>query len=171
MIHILFILKVIDNLLIFFYSFHASHCAEALVYTEGHMGKALEILFYKYYGIENLPKQENINGLDTNDLLQRRMEEKEALESIYGDAFIDKIKNKIWIVTVKLDYLVENEEDKKVKRKPQVPLKDICRLYLSGKCRYGIKCRFLHQQPEVESPPKARKDSNFTLEIRFPDGK
>ncbi|XP_003426609.1 putative ATP-dependent RNA helicase DHX57 [Nasonia vitripennis] len=151
------------------YNFHASHCAEALAHTEGHMGKALELLFYKYYGIENLPKKDNFDGVDLNDLLQRRQEEKEALESIYGDSFKEKIKNQIWIFNVKLDYLVKTDEDKKIKSKPKPLSKDICRLYLQGKCRFGIKCRFLHQQPEPAEKPKAKIDSMFTLEIRFPD--
>lgn len=156
---------------IYLSSFHASHCAEAIAHTEGHLGKALEILFYKYYGIENLPKREDAEKLDLNDLLQRRIEEKEALESIYSDTFTEKIKNQIWLVNIKLDYLVKNDEDKKIKSKPKVPLKEVCRLYLQGKCRFGIKCRFLHHQPEPQEKPKVTKEALFTLEIRFPDGK
>lgn len=158
---------------IFFSSFHTNHCVEALTHTNGDMGKALEVLFHQYYKLEKLPKKE-FQELDLNDLLQKRQEEKEVLASIYGDAFVEKIKNRIWTITLKLNYLFksEEEEEKKIKKsKPKVPLKDICRLYLQGKCKYGIKCRFLHRQPEVEEKPKPKVDSYFILEIRFPEGK
>lgn len=156
---------------IIFFSFHACHCAEALTYTDGDMGKALEVLFHRYYGLQNLPKKES-KDFDINDLLQKRQDEKEALASIYGEAFVEKIKNQIWTIDLELSYLFEDKEEKREKKpKPKVPLKDICRLYLQGKCKYGIKCRFLHRQPEVEEKPKPKINSHFILEIRFPEGK
>ncbi|XP_011496994.1 PREDICTED: putative ATP-dependent RNA helicase DHX57 isoform X1 [Ceratosolen solmsi marchali] len=148
--------------------FHSSHCVEALVHAEGQIGKALEILFCKYYKIENLPKSKNLNKLDLNDLLQRRTEEKEALESIYGDAFIEKIKNQVWIIKMKLGYLI-NENEENIKNKSNLFQKDICRLYLQGKCRFGIKCRYIHQQPQSIEKSKTKKDTYFILEIRFPE--
>ncbi|KAJ8686679.1 hypothetical protein QAD02_022473 [Eretmocerus hayati] len=152
------------------YNFYSSHCAEALAYTEGQMGKALELLFCKYYGIDNSVVK-NAESVDFDDLFQRRSEEREALDSIYGEAFTEKIKNQIWIFDLQLDYLVnKDKEENKTKKKPQVPLKDICRLYLQGKCRFGIKCRFLHRKPEPDDEPVKKADPHFTLEIRFPDG-
>ncbi|KAK2582488.1 hypothetical protein KPH14_004791 [Odynerus spinipes] len=150
------------------YSFHSSHCAEALIHTNGDMGKALEILFSKYYGVENESRDiPYLDSLDTKELLERKREEKEALESIYADAFCEKIKNQIWMVQLNLDYLVNAKKDNAIPKKEKKPEKEICRLFLHKKCRFGIKCRFLHQQPE---PPKvvSRIEPAFTLEIRFP---
>lgn len=169
------IIFIIDDffviIVIFINSFHHSHCAEALSHTDGDMGKALEILFSKYYKIDSLPKNEHPDSVDMSELLQRRQEEKEALQSIYGDTFSEKIKNQIWTIDIKLDYLVESNEVKKFKSKPKVPLKEVCRGYLAGKCKFGIKCRFIHQKPEPAEKPRPKKDSHFTLEIRFPMSK
>ncbi|XP_017789958.1 PREDICTED: putative ATP-dependent RNA helicase DHX57 [Habropoda laboriosa] len=155
------------------YGFHQSHCIEALVHTKGDVGKALEVLFYKYYGLENVSRKK-IPDIDTVDLLEKRHEEKEALESIYGDMYTDKIKNQIWNVQVKLDYLVRNDEvEQEIRRIKQQQEKEkekeICRLFIHKKCRFGNKCKFLHQQPQVLKMPE-REDPYFTLEIRFPEG-
>lgn len=138
------------------------------------MGKALEVLFSKYYGLDNIVRNATSDNVDTTDLLERRQEEKEALESIYGDMFVEKIRNQIWIVQVKLDYLVRNEEIeqeiRKIKqRQEKEKEREVCRLFINKKCRFGNKCRFLHQLPQVLKMPQ-RKDPQFTLEIRFPEG-
>ncbi|XP_043255278.1 putative ATP-dependent RNA helicase DHX57 [Colletes gigas] len=156
------------------YGFHQSHCTEALIYTKGDMGKALEVLFCKYYGLHDVVRNEISDDIDTSDLLERRHEEKEALESIYGNMFIEKIKNQIWIVQVTLNYLVRNdvieEEIRKIKQQQEKEKeKAICRLFIQKKCAFGNKCRFLHQQPQVLKMPE-REDPHFTLEIRFPEG-
>ncbi|XP_076752985.1 putative ATP-dependent RNA helicase DHX57 [Xylocopa sonorina] len=156
------------------YGFHQSHCIEALLHTEGDVGKALEVLFYKYYGLENISRNRVPDDIDVVDLLERRLEEREALESIYGDMFTEKIKNYIWIVQVKLDYLVRNDEIeqeiRRIKQKQEKQKeKEVCRLFIHKKCRFGNKCKFLHQQPQVLKMPE-REDPYFTLEIRFPEG-
>ncbi|XP_024937300.1 putative ATP-dependent RNA helicase DHX57 [Cephus cinctus] len=151
------------------YSFHSSHCIEALMHASGHMGNALEILFSKYYGTDELPKREDLSDLDYNEILERRDDEKLALESIYGDMFTEKIKNQIWIIKLKLNYLLKKQETKTM-QKPKKENKELCRLFLHGKCRFGPKCKFLHQQPEPVKPEPIREDPYFTLEIRFPEG-
>ncbi|XP_076302625.1 putative ATP-dependent RNA helicase DHX57, partial [Lasioglossum baleicum] len=156
------------------YGFHQSHCIEALLHTKGDVGKALEVLFYKYYKLENIVRNKIPNDIDTVDLSERKNEEKEALESIYEDMFIEKIKNQIWIVNIKLDYLVKNDEIEqkihKIKQKQEKEKeREVCRLFIHKKCRFGHKCKFLHQQPQVLKIPE-REDPYFTLEIRFPEG-
>lgn len=156
------------------YSFYSLHCSEALDHTNGDVGKALEILFEKYYRVQDPSKGCDTQDLDVNDLLNMREEEKCALEAIYGDAFVQKIKNQLWSVTLNLDYLIDkDEEERVVESKTKPPSKNVCRLFSSGKCRFGAKCRFLHQQPEaIKTIKKAvAADSSFTLEIRFPEGK
>lgn len=155
-------------------SFHQSHCNEALLRTEGDVGKALEILFYKYYGLENIARSKIHDDIDTIDLLEKRNEEKEALESIYGNMFTEKIKGQIWIVQVKLDYLVRNDETEqeiqRIRRKQEKGReREVCRLFIHKRCRFGNRCRFLHQQPQVLRMPE-RENPSFTLEIRFPEG-
>ncbi|XP_072754135.1 putative ATP-dependent RNA helicase DHX57 [Anoplolepis gracilipes] len=153
------------------YGFHISHCIQALTYTKGNLGKSLELLFYKYYGIENIQKN-NSEIPDAAELLERKQDEKEALESIYGDAFLEKIKNCIWTVQLKLNYLTNNKKTEKevktVQEKKQE--KKVCQLFIHSKCRFKDKCRFLHQLPQKVSNVPILEDSFFTLEIRFPEG-
>ncbi|CAD1474838.1 unnamed protein product, partial [Heterotrigona itama] len=156
------------------YGFHRPHCIEALLHTGGDVGKSLEVLFYKYYGLENVTKNKIPDDIDTTDLLERRKEEKEALESIYEHMFNEKVKNQVWVVQVKLDYLVKNDEVEqeiqKIKRKQEKQKeREICKLFIHKKCRFGDKCKFLHQQVEALKIPE-RDDPLFTLEIRFPEG-
>lgn len=152
------------------YSFHSVHCAEALMHTNGHMGKALEILFFKYYGVENESRDnEYLNNLDKKELLERIQEEKEALQSIYGDVFYEKIKGQIWTVQLNLDYLENTKKDDIPQKEKKEKEKKICRLFINKKCRFGLKCRFLHQQP-IPEKVAWKSDPAFTLEIRFPEG-
>ncbi|XP_034189503.2 putative ATP-dependent RNA helicase DHX57 isoform X1 [Osmia lignaria lignaria] len=155
------------------YGFHQSHCVEALMHAEDDVGKSLEILFYKYYGLENIPKNKILDDIDVTDLLEKQQEEKEALESIYGDMFIEVIRNQIWIVNVELDYLVRNDEiEKEIRTVKQQPKKEkekeVCKFFLRKTCRFGNKCRFSHQQPQALKMEK--EHPYFTLEIRFPEG-
>lgn len=168
--HSYFILYSVKNIYCFpfFYSFHISHCKEALMHTDGDLGRALEILFYKYYKIEEIPTNE-VN-VDEADLLEQLREEKETMESIYGDAFHEKIKNRIWTVQLKLGYLTNNQEAEEVTVKEKKQEKEICRLFIRNKCRFGDKCRFLHQLPKKVSNTPVQEDPYFTLEIRFPEG-
>ncbi|XP_014485773.1 PREDICTED: putative ATP-dependent RNA helicase DHX57 isoform X1 [Dinoponera quadriceps] len=154
------------------YGFHASHCIEALMHTDGDLGRALEILFYKYYGIKEISRNTDYENIDEADLLEQLCEEKEIMESIYGNAFHEKIKNRIWTVQLKLNYLTNNEETEEVavKEKKQEKQKEICRLFMRNKCRFGDKCRFLHQLPKKVSNAPVQEDPYFTLEIRFPEG-
>lgn len=145
-----------------------------MVHTKGDVGKALEVLFYKYYELENIRRNKTPDNIDVTDLLERQNEEKEALESIYGDMFTEKIKNQIWTVQVKLDYLVRNDEvEREIQRIKQqqekAKKKEVCRLFIQKKCRFGDKCKFLHQQPQIPTVPE-RENPYFTLEIRFPEG-
>lgn len=154
------------------YGFHLSHCIQALSYTKGNVGKSLEMLFYKYYGIENIEKNINSEIPDATELLERQQDEKEALESIYDNAFVEKIKNCIWMVQLKLDYLTNNKviepQTKKLQEKKQE--RKVCQLFIHNKCRFKDKCRFLHQLPQKVSNVPIVEDSYFTLEIRFPEG-
>lgn len=141
-------------------------------FSNGNVGKALEILFCKYFQVKKIEAIELDNHIEESDILQRQNEEKEALESIYGDMFVEKIKNQIWVIKLKLDYLLNKKVDNK-SVKPKPTEKEICRLFLHGKCRFGGKCKFLHQKPQNDRDVKNKKsedDPYFLLEIRFPEG-
>ncbi|KAK0098694.1 hypothetical protein PV326_005105 [Microctonus aethiopoides] len=153
------------------YSFHSIHCTEALTYTDGNVGKALEILFEKYYQVKVLSNSNVLDNMD--DLLECRSDEKLALESIYGDMFVEKIKNQLWLVKLKLNYLLDKKMEPIIKQvsKKSYNNRQVCK-YIYGKCKFGMKCRFSHQQPNnLSKNQKYHIEQNpvFTLEIRFPD--
>ncbi|CAD6234094.1 GSCOCG00007546001-RA-CDS [Cotesia congregata] len=162
------------------YSFHPNHCKEALAYSDRNLGRALEILFEKYYRVPD----SSVEDVDVNDILEKRNDEKLALESIYGEMFSEKIRNRLWVVNLKLDYLSKNSDETAKKNNSKKnnnyssnnnnnnnnKKNNLCRLFLSGKCRFADRCKFLHQQPEPKQDKVAVKDnSEYCLEIRFPE--
>lgn len=143
--------------------------------------KALEILFHKYFNINLQEKPENIPT--DAELLEMRMDEKAVLESIYDTNFRCK-DNNLWIIKLNLDYITKMYENKEVPKKKQninytsnfkTKKKEVCKLFLKGPCRFGAKCKFLHEnnvEKNVQSEPD-NIDTNkipFELEIRFPEG-
>lgn len=115
-------------------------------------------------------------GISESDLVEHRQDEKGVLESIYESAFEEKIPNSVWIIKLRLEYLVDifhpqrkksnkiSLQTAKVKKK-----KDMCRGFLAGHCKFGSKCRFSHEveQEEVSLNPHLN-DYTFELEVRFP---
>ncbi|XP_059062693.1 putative ATP-dependent RNA helicase DHX57 [Achroia grisella] len=159
------------------YNFHKAHCAEALEVAAENVEKALEILFYKYFKVDPQDKPNDIPS--TAELLEMRIDEKEVLESIYDTSFKTK-DNDVWSVKLNLDYLTKQYQNKDVelpkkthtvnynsKTKP----KEVCKLYLKGPCRFGAKCKFLHennvQENESKHVVKEQEKITFELEIRF----
>ncbi|CAH0755147.1 unnamed protein product [Diatraea saccharalis] len=162
------------------YNFHKPHCAEALEVAAESVEKALEILFIKYFKIE---AQERPNDIPSqNELLEMRTDEKAVLESIYDTSF--KMKdNNVWTVQLKLDYITKMYENKDLdisKTKKNINYnnnlkskqKEVCKLYLKGPCRFGAKCKFLHENKVGESISNITDTTentivNYELEIRF----
>ncbi|XP_055375617.1 putative ATP-dependent RNA helicase DHX57 [Condylostylus longicornis] len=172
------------------FGFPSSHCAEALDFCKGDTEEALKLLFLKYMKCKTSAgdnKKEEMS-FDENELLELREDEKMALESIYEKKFKVKEKNRIWSLQFKMDYLLcfspfevrkkEKEVLQKLKNeKKKDPLKDICRNYVKGHCKFGHRCRYLHRYPEeiqdnvgLEKINKRDEEHNtFFLEIRFPE--
>lgn len=111
------------------------------------------------------------------------MDERAVLESIYDTSFKIKDDN-IWIVKLNLDYLTKMYENKDVdvpKKKVNINYtnniktkqKEVCKLFLRGPCRFGAKCKFLHESKEENVPeqPDTKENTKITyeLEIRFPE--
>ncbi|KAF2901090.1 hypothetical protein ILUMI_05097 [Ignelater luminosus] len=154
------------------YGFHKNHCVEALDYCSGELEEALYLLYGKYMG-GGVSKIEQ--GISESDLVEQRQDEKGVLESIYESAFEEKIPNSVWIIKLRLEYLVDifhpqrksskiSLQTAKVKKK-----KEMCRGFLAGHCKFGSKCRFSHEveQEEVSSNPHLN-DYTFEVEVRFP---
>ncbi|XP_072937350.1 putative ATP-dependent RNA helicase DHX57 [Epargyreus clarus] len=163
------------------YKFHKAHCAEALDVAAESVEKALQILSNKYFSIDPKDKPEDV--ATELELLEMRSDEKAVLESIYDKSFSVKETN-VWIVKLNLDYLTKMYETKDipaVKRKENINYnnntkkKELCKLFLKGPCRFGAKCKFLHEN-KVESSEPSEPDNknsvkiNYELEIRFPEG-
>lgn len=118
------------------------------------------------------------------ELLEMRMDEKAVLESIYDTSF--KIKdNNVWTVKLNLDYLTKMYENKEIevpKKKVNINYnsnfktkpKEVCKLFLKGPCRFGAKCKFLHEVKEENNvpdhlEPKENAKITYELEVRFPE--
>lgn len=159
-------------LLIFSYGFHRNHCEEAMEYTKGNLEAALNLLYSKYMQIESKTMMDH--GMLPNELLEQRKDEKGVLESIYETTFKEKVTNYVWVITFHLEYIVNLLRPAKPVRRQinhaKVKKKAVCRLFLDGNCKYGSKCRFLH---EIEEPEKVSdvhlNTYAFDLEIRFPE--
>ncbi|XP_045484488.1 putative ATP-dependent RNA helicase DHX57 [Pieris rapae] len=152
------------------YHFHKAHCSEALQMAEESTDKALEILSHKYFNAHSKEKPENIPP--ESELLEMRNDEIAVLESIYDSIF--RIKDThIWSVKISMDYLSKVYEKTTVIRKKEnvnfkTKKKEVCKLFLSGPCRFGAKCKFLHEV-KVENVVEDKNDPiNYELEIRFP---
>lgn len=104
-------------------------------------------------------------------MIELRQEEKSSLESIYEKIFNVKVDN-VWILTLKLDYLIEifhAKEEKQTKNVRVQQKKEKCRNLIRGHCKYGERCRFSHElEVEFKKINKHLEDFNFELEIRFP---
>lgn len=140
-------------------------------YTNFNVEDALYLLYCKYFNVKPVKHVEH--DLSEKELLEQRQDEKSSLESIYETAFKEKVKNSVWIITLKLDYLVAKFHNKeKPAKKPvnTVKKKPTCRGFLAGNCKYGAKCKFSHQEIKEETDQNAHiKDFIFELEIRFPN--
>ncbi|XP_063894558.1 putative ATP-dependent RNA helicase DHX57 [Helicoverpa armigera] len=161
------------------YNFHKAHCAEALEVAAENIEKALEILFLKYFKVDFQDKPESVPTV--GELLEMRNDEKAVLESIYDNTFQTKDHN-IWIVKLNLDYLTKMYEKVDVPKKKvninynhnsKAKQKEVCKLYLKGPCRFGAKCKFLHESKEEKTPDRLDTKENtkitYELEVRFPE--
>lgn len=133
--------------------------------------KALEILSSKYFNFHLQDKPENV-PLES-ELSEMRNDEIAVLESIYDSIF--RIKDThTWSVKINMDYLSKIYEKTTVAKKKEnvnfkTKKKEVCKLYLSGSCRFGTKCRFLHEAKVEKVVVEEKKEAiNYELEIRFP---
>lgn len=159
--------------MIYSYGFHKNHCIEALTYCEDSVEDALTLLYSKYFN--TTPLKQSDHNLSENELLEQRIDEKSSLESIYEKAFTEKLPNYVWLLTLRLDYLIKKFHLKEIKPKQRSVIvnnnkrKEKCKNYITGSCKFGNKCRFAHVDQIIENDPNEHlTDFIFELEIRFP---
>lgn len=174
--------------------FEKKRCLVALRENDGDVGAALESLLCSCCGL-NVIGKENPNYSEENfqqAVLQRR-EEVLALQSIYGDAFTEVIKDSIWNVKFSLPFLFDvfktrNNKDNGYngqKNKKLETSKRVCRFFLDGYCRFDDRCRFSHASSDFEKKSNEATNSTeipsmnnesadpsfpFILEVRFCKG-
>ncbi|XP_014676197.1 PREDICTED: putative ATP-dependent RNA helicase DHX57, partial [Priapulus caudatus] len=165
------------------YGFHKDRCKSALEQNEGDVGRSLEQLWCSCFNVTF----ERDDSFSEDDILERRSEEVLALSSIYGDAFVERIPNRVWVVCLDLpvlETLINKKPAADHRKKPaadhQKKTADsrlACRLYKKGTCRFEHKCRYRHEAAAkhvyaalaLENPDPDGAASKYELEIRFPD--
>ncbi|KAJ9592058.1 hypothetical protein L9F63_001397, partial [Diploptera punctata] len=177
------------------YGFYKSHCLEALELTDGDVGMSLEVLLSQYFKLGlSFPFQtgysENKKEIVSEEIIQQREEEKCALESIYDTGFEERIANRLWVLNLQLDYLLDlypvssnrrnhtivdnktrdNSCERISNKKPKKPPPEFCRYFAKGMCKYAQTCRFSHQQiiPNRQIPKEEEREKPpFQMPIIF----
>ena len=179
------------------YGFHKTRCSAALKENDCDLGLSLESLMSNCFNVplhhddgNDGPKDDQ--GQTVEEILEQRSEEKMALESIYGDRFIERIPNHVWLVSLELPHLTEligsthrtktmqqgmRELQSKQSAKSHLP---VCRFFQKGFCRFGKRCKNRHEQPNTgprerfvpvyDDVGAATEKLPYLLHVRFPTG-
>ncbi|XP_078458360.1 putative ATP-dependent RNA helicase DHX57 isoform X1 [Lampetra planeri] len=164
------------------YGFDRSRCEATLRRCDGDIGASLELLLTQCFQ-ERFPGSFNYANADISldDCLEQRKEEAFALESIFGSNFIERIPNRVWLVSLELSFLTDKLKNKaphQMQRADERLKEDagpVCRFYLrGGGCRFGTRCRQRHVAPTADGTSGGKSSiaeppqSMYQLEIRFP---
>ena len=158
--------------------FEKKRCLAALDCCNGDVGLALEQLLSGCSGQSSLGKASPFYDAEKlEDAKLQRAEEILALQSIYEDRFSETIPDSVWVMKFDLPFLKHELKPKVVKEKISMkkPVKlpaNVCKFYVRGHCRFGDKCRMVHELKKESPPVEEIPDTpmEFLLEIRFPEG-
>lgn len=159
------------------YGFFTNHCYEVLLHTNNDLEKSMQILLEKYFNLKC-----KVEGHITSKNLTEMDDELIALKSIYENILEEKVPHKHWVFHLELPYLAEwyfqnnfKSNVSAISRRNEKS-KPLCRNFnLTGTCRFGDRCKFLHEKSSSEKKStlqdvEMKLKSSFDLEIRFQDG-
>ncbi|XP_031550267.1 putative ATP-dependent RNA helicase DHX57 isoform X2 [Actinia tenebrosa] len=166
--------------------FEKNRCLNYLAKFKHDLGVALENLLRSCCEIENIGLNNPEYDPQTfEEAKQQRSEEVIALKSIYEEIFSEAIPDRLWTLKIPDMQFLEKEfepskevprrEQKKPKKNKTSP-KNVCKFFLKGNCRFGLKCKMRHVDIESEELPEDKhlivqeKEVLFYLEVRFPEG-
>ncbi|XP_034283369.1 putative ATP-dependent RNA helicase DHX57 [Pantherophis guttatus] len=167
------------------YGFDSEQCRAVLKSYNGNIGASLEHLlmqcFTEKFG-KGVQLTEASVQANIKDCFEQRQEEALALRSICGDKFVERIQNRVWIITLELAYLTNilsktKQGNSITSNIVNTNSQGICKYYLRGDCKFGSRCKFKHETSHNEkSLPPIREDAHlklnapvYELEVRFPE--
>ncbi|XP_058021031.1 putative ATP-dependent RNA helicase DHX57 [Ahaetulla prasina] len=170
------------------YGFDSEQCRAVLNSYNGNIGASLEHLLLQCF-TEKFGKRMQLTEASVQanikDCFEQRQEEALALRSICGDKFVERIQNRVWIVTLELAYLTNilsktKQGDSITSNLVNTNSQGICKYYLQGDCKFGSRCKFKHETSMKLQPMRNRfpqfermliklSAPVYELEVRFPE--
>jgi ATP-dependent RNA helicase DHX57 len=133
------------------FGFHTSRCAKALHEAKGDVGAALENLLTECFASEKeAATAERLTESEITFFNEQKEDEKLALESIYGEAFTERIAGKVWEIKLELgaleQYTKDEEKATKSRSKGSSDEDGACQFFARGYCKFGKRCHKRHVQ-------------------------